>query len=122
MRPQFGVSSTEHAAMRDHELTSHQAFVPSTSIMFVSQASISQGVIETYSLRKRVEPVRNCRNVGKKDMKFNDVMPKMKVDPERYVCSLILFVHLERSETLTLSRPLKQMDNSVRLNRPRVCP
>jgi urease len=30
-------------------------------------------------------PVKNCRTVGKKDMKFNDTMPKMKVDPESYV-------------------------------------
>jgi urease len=28
--------------------------------------------------------VRNCRNIGKKDLKFNDAMPKMEVDPESY--------------------------------------
>jgi urease len=28
--------------------------------------------------------VKNCRNIGKKDMKWNDLMPKMKVDPEAY--------------------------------------
>ena len=58
--------------------------VPDTSITFVSSASIKSGTVESYNLRKRVEAVKNCRNVGKKDMKFNDVMPKMKVDPERY--------------------------------------
>lgn len=58
--------------------------VPSSSITFVSQASISSGVIKSYGLRKRVEAVKNCRNIGKKDMKFNDTRPKMKVDPERY--------------------------------------
>ncbi len=58
--------------------------VPSTSVLFVSQASISSGAIATYGLRKRVEPVRGCRSVGKKDMAFNDAMPRMKVDPERY--------------------------------------
>lgn len=57
----------------------------STSIMFVSQASIDEGVVQTYGLRKRIEAVKGCRTVGKKDMKFNDVMPKMKVDPESYV-------------------------------------
>lgn len=60
-------------------------FVPQTSITFVSQASISSGVVESYGLRKRVEAVKNCRKIGKKDMKFNDVRPKMKVDPERYI-------------------------------------
>jgi urease len=59
--------------------------VPRTSITFVSQSSIQNGTIGTYNLRKRVEPVKNCRGIGKKDMKFNDVMPKMKVDPESYV-------------------------------------
>lgn len=58
--------------------------VPSTSVLFVSQASIEHGVVQTYNLRKRVEPVKNCRGVGKKDMRFNDAMPRMRVDPERY--------------------------------------
>jgi len=59
-------------------------FVPSTSITFVSKASIDSGVVKSYNLRKRVEAVKNCRNITKKDMKYNDSMPKMKVDPERY--------------------------------------
>jgi urease len=58
--------------------------VPSTSITFVSAASLNSGVIKSYNLNKRVEAVKGCRNVGKKDMKFNDYMPKMKVDPESY--------------------------------------
>lgn len=58
--------------------------VPQTSILFVSEASISSGTIATYGLKSRVEAVKNCRNIGKKDMKFNDVMPKMSVDPESY--------------------------------------
>ncbi|KAL9589296.1 MAG: hypothetical protein Q9203_001898 [Teloschistes exilis] len=58
---------------------------PRTSVTFVSQASINSGAIESYGLRKRVEAVRNCRNIGKKDMKFNGSMPEMNVDPETYV-------------------------------------
>jgi urease len=58
--------------------------VPSSSITFVSQASIDSGVVASYGLRKRVEGVKNCRNIGKRDMKFNDARPKMKVDPETY--------------------------------------
>ncbi|KAL2127722.1 hypothetical protein VTI74DRAFT_10266 [Chaetomium olivicolor] len=58
--------------------------VPQTSVVFVSQSSIDSGVVGTYGLRKRIVPVRGCRTVGKKDMKFNDTMPKMKVDPESY--------------------------------------
>ena len=59
--------------------------------MFVSEASISQGIVQTYNIRKRIEAVKNCRNIGKQDMKFNDVMPKMKVDPERYVGFVLSF-------------------------------
>ncbi|PSR79818.1 hypothetical protein BD289DRAFT_85572 [Coniella lustricola] len=58
--------------------------VPSTSVLFVSQASIEHGIVQAYNLRSRVEPVRNCRNIGKKDMKYNDLMPRMRVDPESY--------------------------------------
>lgn len=58
--------------------------VPSTSILFVSESSISSGNIASYGLKKRIEAVKNCRKIGKQDMKFNDIMPKMKVDPENY--------------------------------------
>ncbi|GME27599.1 urease [Neofusicoccum parvum] len=58
--------------------------VPATSVTFVSKASIDNGVVASYGLKARVEPVKNCRKVGKRDMKFNDTMPKMRVDPERY--------------------------------------
>jgi urease len=60
-------------------------FIPQTSVAFVSQAGIDSGVVGTYGLKKRIVPVRGCRNVGKKDLKFNDATPKMSVDPESYV-------------------------------------
>ncbi|ERF72135.1 Urease [Endocarpon pusillum Z07020] len=60
------------------------AFIPHTSLTFVSQASIDSGMVDSYGLKKRVEPVKNCRKISKKDMKLNDLMPKMKVDPESY--------------------------------------
>ncbi|OBT56195.1 urease [Pseudogymnoascus sp. 24MN13] len=58
--------------------------VPSTSVLFVSQASIDCGNIESYGLKKRVEAVKGCRTVRKKDMKHNSEMPKIHVDPENY--------------------------------------
>ncbi|KAK9898287.1 urease [Cystobasidium minutum MCA 4210] len=54
------------------------------SFSFVSKASIDSGTIASYKLHKRVEAVRGCRNIGKKDMKLNDSMPKITVDPETY--------------------------------------
>lgn len=59
--------------------------VPQTSILFVSNESITSGAIESYGLRKRVEAVKGCRSVSKRDMRFNDAMPKMRLDPESYV-------------------------------------
>lgn len=59
--------------------------VPTTSITFVSSASLDSGTIHSYGLRKRIEPVRGCRDIGKKHMKLNDAMPAMRVDPETYV-------------------------------------
>ncbi|KAH6657354.1 hypothetical protein BKA67DRAFT_187140 [Truncatella angustata] len=79
--------------------------VPRTSVLFVSQASISSGTIATYGLRKRVEAVKNCRNISKRDMKFNDVMPKMKVDPEKYTVEADGMVcTAEPAESLPLSQ------------------
>lgn len=56
----------------------------STCITFVSKASIDNGTIATYGLKKRTVATKDCRKIGKKDMKFNDTMPKMKVDAESY--------------------------------------
>jgi urease subunit alpha len=55
------------------------------SIAFVSQACIAADGTKDYGLRKRVEPIRNCRNIGKRDMKLNDLAPAITVDPETYL-------------------------------------
>jgi urease len=60
------------------------SLIPSTSITFVSKASIDSGLVASYGLKKRIEAISGCRKIGKKDMKFNGLMPKMKVDPESY--------------------------------------
>jgi len=78
--PNASIPTVEPVIMRPMFAT----MVPSTSITFVSKASVDSGAVSSYALRKRVEPVKNCRNISKTDMKFNNVMPKMKVDPERY--------------------------------------
>ncbi|EMD34107.1 urease [Gelatoporia subvermispora B] len=63
---------------------SYPASAALNSVSFVSEISISSGVIATYGLSKRFEAVKNCRNITKKDMKWNDATPKMRVDPESY--------------------------------------
>ncbi len=53
-------------------------------LTFVSKAAMKEGVAEKYGLEKKVVPVSGCRNIGKKDMKFNDGTPEITVNPETY--------------------------------------
>lgn len=53
-----------------------------TSLALVSKASVE--TVQGYGLGKKVEYVRNCRNIGKKDMKLNDLKPQITVDPETF--------------------------------------
>ncbi|MGN0182124.1 MAG: urease subunit alpha [Candidatus Ornithomonoglobus sp.] len=55
-----------------------------TCVTFVSKAAADGGIKERLGLDRTVLPVRNCRNIGKKDMKFNDRMGDIEVDPESY--------------------------------------
>ena len=55
-----------------------------TCISFVSKAAADSGIAERLGLQKIVLPVKNCRNIGKKDMRFNDRTGDIKVDPETY--------------------------------------
>ena len=55
-----------------------------TSFSFVSQAGIDAGIAAEFGLAKELLAVSNTRNIGKKDMKLNDALPKMEVDPETY--------------------------------------
>jgi urease subunit alpha len=53
-------------------------------LTFVSGASLEAGIVDRYGLEREVVAVRGCRSVGKKDMKHNDVMPDIRVDPDTY--------------------------------------
>jgi len=68
-RPMFGAYGAARAA---------------TCITFVSQAAYEAGVHLKLGLKKRVEPVRNCRNINKKDMIHNSATPAIEVNPETY--------------------------------------
>jgi urease subunit alpha len=58
--------------------------VGGTSIAFVSQLAKQKGVGKKYALTKRIEAVKGCRKVGKGDLKWNNAMPNITVDPETY--------------------------------------
>ncbi|MCY4383728.1 MAG: urease subunit alpha [Nitrospinae bacterium] len=56
-----------------------------TSYAFVSGAAAEDRLGDALGLGKIVAPVSNCRSIGKKDMKLNDALPDIEVDPETYV-------------------------------------
>lgn len=58
--------------------------VKSTCFTFTSKAAVKLGVPEKLGLEKTALPVRNCRNIGKKDMLWNDKTPEITIDPETY--------------------------------------
>lgn len=84
---------------------SNAASASLNSVAFVSQISITSGVIGSYGLLKRYEAVRNCRKLTKKHMKWNDATPKMTVDPESYeVHADGLLMDVAPAEKLPLGR------------------
>ncbi|WP_033070550.1 urease subunit alpha [Thalassospira australica] len=58
--------------------------IAKSSFSFVSQAGIDAGIANEFGLAKDLLAVSNTRNIGKKDMKLNDALPVMEVDPETY--------------------------------------
>jgi len=68
-RPQFGAAG---------------AALASTCLTFVSAAALQAGSLAGLGLRRRLEPVRRCRQLGKRDMVLNAALPRIEVDPETY--------------------------------------
>jgi urease subunit alpha len=69
MRPMFG---------------SFGGAIAATSLTFMSKTAIKQGVPDRLGLQKSVVAVGGIRQLTKRDMKLNDAMPHMEVDPETY--------------------------------------
>jgi urease subunit alpha len=70
MRPMFG---------------SYGRATGATAVAFVSQMCLTAGVVDRYGLSKRAVAVRGCRALSKHDMRLNDALPKITVDPETYI-------------------------------------
>jgi urease subunit alpha len=68
-RPQFGAYGKAMTA---------------TSITFVSAASLESGGLAELNLAKRLVAVQSCRKITKRDLPFNDTLPKITVDPDTY--------------------------------------
>jgi urease subunit alpha len=55
-----------------------------TSLAFISERAWHEGHVRALGLSKQFSIVRGCRGIGKKQMKLNDALPKMEIDPETY--------------------------------------
>ncbi|HEY3196897.1 MAG TPA: urease subunit alpha, partial [Nitrospirales bacterium] len=55
-----------------------------TSMTFVSQIAMEQEVPTSLGLQKLVVAVTRCRGLGKRDLRLNDALPRIEVDPETY--------------------------------------
>lgn len=58
--------------------------IAATSLTFVSQAALKRGHLDRLNLQKQTVPVSGIRTLTKRDMKLNDALPQMEVDPETY--------------------------------------
>lgn len=58
--------------------------IAATSLTFLSKIACDRGIPHHLGLQKRIAPVANIRQLTKRDMKLNDAMPHMEVDPETY--------------------------------------
>jgi urease subunit alpha len=67
-----------------HMFGAYGKAVYNTCITFVSSISLENGNVRAYGLQKQLLPVRNCRNIGKKDLIHNDKTPNIEVNPETY--------------------------------------
>lgn len=69
MRPMFG---------------SFGGAIAATSLTFMSQAALDQELPARLGLHKSIVAVSGTRQLSKRDMKLNDALPRMEVDPETY--------------------------------------
>ncbi|MEO0374010.1 MAG: urease subunit alpha [Cyanobacteria bacterium P01_A01_bin.17] len=58
--------------------------IASTSLTFVSQAAMEQGIPEQIGLQTQAAAVVGTRQLSKQDMKLNEALPKIEVDSETY--------------------------------------
>ncbi len=54
------------------------------SVTFVSPAALEDGLAERLGLRRRLAAVRPTRDVGKADMRNNDTLPAIRIEPDTF--------------------------------------
>lgn len=83
----------------------HGKAVGQTTAAFVSQYAFEDGIKEKLGLEKQILPVSGIRNLTKKDMKLNDAMPELDVDPQTYDVTVDgEIITCEPAETLPMAQ------------------
>jgi urease subunit alpha len=63
---------------------SYGGAIATTSLTFVSKSALKKGIPQELGLQKQAVAVSGIRQLTKRDMKLNDALPHMEVDPETY--------------------------------------
>ncbi len=58
------------------------------SISFVAPAAVEDGLADRLGLRRRLAPVGDTRAVGKAEMRNNDALPDIDIDPETFAIAI----------------------------------
>jgi urease subunit alpha len=56
----------------------------STSVTFVSGTALNNPAVRKLDLAKPLVAVKNTRRIGKREMRLNNALPRIEVDPETY--------------------------------------
>ena len=76
-----------------------------TTAAFVSKYAFEDDIKGKLGLEKQVLPVSGIRNLTKKDMKLNDAMPELEVDPQTYDVTVDgELITCEPAETLPMAQ------------------
>jgi urease subunit alpha len=79
--------------------------IHSTSVTFTSKLAIRNGLSKKIGLKKKLLPVKNCRKIGKRNMLYNNLVPKIEIDPETYKVTVDgKLVTTEPSQKLSMAR------------------
>ncbi|NDH01055.1 MAG: urease subunit alpha, partial [Opitutae bacterium] len=77
----------------------------STSLTFVSEASLQSESLAELGLNKSLVAVKNTRKIEKKDLILNDALPDIEVDPETYTVKADgEELHCEPAKTVPLAQ------------------
>ena len=81
--PNASIPTTEPVMYR-RMFGAHGKTPQSTSVIFTSQLALDKGIGSEIQSKKKLLAVKNCRSIGKKDMLYNDLTPKIEINPETY--------------------------------------